>query len=301
MFRKFTVKPNPKAPWTQKLRLFDGGAKSFSATFTPGVNVIVGPNGSGKSVLIRALEAFAMQEDGRVSVTPRDGADFKRISTDTYRRAARGVIMDAEWNGTLTWNITPQKLFNLGNHTDAIFEFLESSDEKMQGDGFSMAIFGRNKFSGGEKTSANFAFMFKSFIRMASSSIIFSDEKINSVNEVWGEAFKQFNKIVSEAQESAKRDGLTEKATMLLDEPEMSLDWTRRIELADGLGAPAEAGKQFKFQLIAATHCPALLEIAENVIETVPGYAATMNGFYDWLAKKKQQKQQQKQRMEKQP
>ena len=236
------------------------GTKNFK--FKPGFNVLFGPNACGKSTILKALANYSSIKTGGWSrlQEPLDLVDFgnkgaTKLPQDFAKLSRKAFEAQVDWDGTPTF-------YHHAKNSDAgNFSYLvESADESHDGmttmEDQLATIFGHP--SQGQQRITK---MVKLFQLLKQPPVLTSHKE--KANSVWMECYDRQVKYFN----SLPRTG---PVTVILDEPESSLDITNQIAFWSKVMPMLK-----QYQVIVATHSPFLFTMPGevNLIDMHPGYA----------------------------
>jgi len=227
--------------------------------FKPGVNIVVGPNGTGKSTIIKLISRSFFAEQGGISmVTQPSLSDAFGFGEKSIKWSGYEITHD----GGPVGHYDPDKTYGMayGMFDD---DFFSDGVRSLQ----------LRSVSRGQKTLANLNFIIK---KVADADGIEFGLKKDSVNSLWVNRLELIEKFL-------EKDKTLEPSqkTILLDEPERSLDLLNELSLVQWV---QDMGK--KYQLIIATHSPFLLFVpGVNIIETHRGYTKKIKNRIETIIK----------------
>jgi energy-coupling factor transporter ATP-binding protein EcfA2 len=239
--------------WWPKVKAFEG-QKEF--TFAPkGLTILWGPNGSGKSSLLKLLARLTHCEQGGVPLVSETSVEhFLCRHPDKGHKDGARLISD----GTPVHFFDPSATPGLdGGQFD--FDFTEDAM------GYSMV-----KQSSGQHVNMGMSRILGSITKLEE---VPRKIKTSNVNDLWGAA-------IDAATRSLERTpGLEGPRTLLLDEPERSLDLPSQRKSWEVFG------QQKRFQMIIATHSVFALFIpGATYIDVQKGYLEeSRKALLDWV------------------
>lgn len=221
--------------------------------FKVGVTIVFGPNGCGKSTLLSFMAAF--------SGCGREGGWSKPLEPSWLRdkgypaafasNAPKRLMAEIEWDGTASFLHTPASdapMTAFDMPSDGLLDDYERLSVQMSG------------ASSGQRRILGLSRLFK-IVKKPPDLAKFKGW--SGYNDIWVGAGKAFVKYVK----SLPRTG---PATLLLDEPDRSLDLPNQRDF--WLKVVPSVGKDV--QVIVATHSPfALFTKGAEMLDLVPGYA----------------------------
>lgn len=220
------------------------GRKTFK--FEPGLNVLFGKNGTGKSTLLLLIaRTFHCAQGGYSKITQTSVWDMQ-VNTDNKDLPSGYRI---QHDGNMVFFLDPDKDVGImGDSFDN--DFME---EAVKGVGLKC-------LSQGERAVFKLITMFEN---VAIRDRVGGMDK-NCLNDHWKE-------MMIKAEKGMKRNTRvfkTDRCTILIDEPERSLDLENEVRFWRFMKKAVK-----NVQVIVATHSPFVLFIDDaNFVETTPGY-----------------------------
>jgi energy-coupling factor transporter ATP-binding protein EcfA2 len=248
--RLVIVDPNNTViPWWANIKAFQGKTEF---TFKPGINVLWGRNGSGKSSLVKMLARLTHCEQGGVSkVTSESLREFRPIGGGP--RTGQQLVSD----GKGVWHCDPSVAVGLiGGAFD--YDFMDM--------GVRNTMF---KGSHGETTLMRVFEILKGMKERKVPTIEYKSGKPTKPGvkaDRWQkENYENWLEATKYLREDSKESG---PPTVLLDEPDRSMDIPTQLRFWDTLTAHAK-----NYQMIVATHSMFALDVpGANYIEVDFGY-----------------------------
>ena len=214
-------------------------------TFKPGINIIVGKNASGKSTLLKLIARHFHCEQGGISYLTNQS--IHELFGFKEKKKYKGYKITHD--GQPVGYYSPDK--EIGVHGSAF-------DDDFMHEGIE-SLFTRD-FSQGQKTIRNISNITK---KLSTTNEIKCSMNKDSVNDYWV-------KKIDNAYELLNRGKTLKlsKKTILLDEPERSLDLENELAFFSILEKIKD-----KYQIIIATHSPYAFFISDaHYIEITRGY-----------------------------
>lgn len=232
--------------------------------FKPGINFLFGPNACGKSTIIRALATYSgIKSGGWTSFQdPLDLANFGERSKIQLPKGYKRLVRDA-FEAEVTWDGTPTMLYDSRNSDAGGMAYLfENAEESHDGittmEDQLQTIFG--KPSAGQQRLIKLI----KILQMLKNPPKLEKAPMERCNDTWQNCY--------DAQKAYfKSLPRTGPVTILLDEPESSLDIMNQITFWSKI-VPRLAG----YQTVIATHSifALMAPAGYNVIDLKPGYFA---------------------------
>lgn len=230
--------------------------KIESLAFTPGLNIIWGKNGAGKSTILRLIAKMFHAEQGRFStITQSSIMDLFPSLFANKKEVKLPQGVEIIHNGRGIGYYDPcAKVGLIGGSFDDDF-YLEGIQSTMR------------KASSGQWTIGDVGGLWTKMEKKETFLPVWkmNKERVNS-------HYRKRLELVEEFFKSNTKDEQWQKEirpTMLLDEPDRSLDMPNQVKLWKGLQIQAKR----KYQIIAASHSPFALNLPEaNYIEISDGY-----------------------------
>ena len=232
--------------------------------FKPGMNVLWGPNGVGKSTLIRALSlSLCCEQSGFMAVTRATGMLWFRFFSGLSQGQKRSAMTPAEKT-----QATFRDCFRV-KHDGRVMSFTGAPIGLMAGG----AAFDDDFFAEGLVTAAFRGSAGQTTMhRLGGVLKALSEGRIPLARDMIGDKVNDIWRARRDLLMARRRPTIPEgPPTILMDEPDKSLDIPTQIQLWRYLLRAHEAG----IQIIVATHSPFLLKLAPadvNWIELEPGY-----------------------------
>lgn len=222
-----------------------------SIKFAPGLNVLVGENGSGKSTVLKSIaQMLHCEQGGTQKVTFSSVSELRINFEDSFRIGAKPIH-----DGKPVMYCSPDKAVGLiGGTFDWDFGMT----------GIQNALF---KGSSGQTTVQRLG---------PSLGVILGREEVPSVE--WTHEAERFKgrstlKRIMDGKKPAK--GKHSRSTLLLDEPDRSLDMNHQI----GFWVRTAIAAKKRLQVIAAAHSPLVFFLPDvNFIELTEGYVEALQG-----------------------
>jgi len=228
---KFTEKAN-FTPWWDKVAALK---KSPKIEFTDGLNILWGKNGSGKSTVLKAISKSFYSEQGGTSVVT-ETAIYKGFSGFSKCLSAG---YEFEHDGQAVSSFDSTKKYGV-NYNELDYDFMKLAMN-------SVAF----KGSSGESVLNTYANLFSE----KPDGKIKWEVSRESVNDLWVKKLDQLEEVFKPNIEVGNK-------TILMDEPDRSLDWDMASNFWNGI----ELVKNFQF--IIATHNPLVFKLKNaNFIE----------------------------------
>ncbi len=235
-------------PWWSKVKSLEGVKK---LSFKPGLNILWGRNGSGKStVLTLVARSFHAEQGGHSIVTHesaravfRDGLGLRTGATGSDPMFTGATF---KHDGKPIFYANPNTVIGLmGGGAAFDDDFLVEGVQAML-----------HKGSAGETT------IYRTNVALRGIGTLVKEIIYKAGgNEVWQRREQKIRKSLKANAESGPY-------TVLLDEPDRSLDLDRVVRLWQGIPSVAD-----KYQMIVATHSPYALRVeGANYVELTPGY-----------------------------
>lgn len=219
--------------------------KNSEFKFEPGLNIIFGKNATGKSTLLQLLAmTFHCYDGGYPKVTQSSIAEIMGGLLDQERKKGYSV----EHDGNLVFYINPDMEVGLKGG---------SFDNDFMAEGV-QNLFNRNR-SQGERSLGKMTKIFEDMDKQDDVIYTFHED---CVNDVWAKKLQHGLHILKNPT-----IGNTGRKTILIDEPERSMDFENEIKFWGFIKRMAE-----RDQVIVATHSPFALYTDANFIQTTYGY-----------------------------
>ena len=253
MIKSFKVKKvaHLPLPWWEKVPDL-ATKKAFD--FHPGLNILWGPNGCGKTTLLICLARILHCEQSGI---PRITETSIRNLLDRNQFGGNEVINDVLSSFKLDFDGQPVHFFNPSSTPG-----LAHGGAAIDDDFFNAETIGgfMAKRSSGQGVVANLGRVLKSVVSLPS---VTSSMDPDRVNDLWSPRIRRSLEYVNSANiELGQR-------TILLDEPDRSLDLLHALELWDLMANEWSA----KMQIIVATHNPLVFGIkGVHIIDLHDGY-----------------------------
>lgn len=234
--------------------------KQKQFNFKKGINIIIGPNGCGKSTLLKLISKYLLCEDKSKSECPKRGLDFpKNLFKDISLEAMElndGVDIKYDYSVVSFHLRSPKEMKNEESMSNfnSFCSFITGASSSM---GENMLVALNSLF--------NLAFNKDTELAFPISKL---EEKINFVNEIWKENFKNLLNYYKKNHIKTEQKVFT----FLLDEPDRNLDISNIESVYNILSY-----KRKDIQLIAVIHNPILIyKLSKldyiNFIELEKGY-----------------------------
>ncbi len=221
-----------------------------SIEFKPGLNVVIGDNGSGKSTLITALATLLhCRQENWPRVTTESLLAFNRPNG-----LADGLLLEhdgapARYMGTD---------HDVGLTPDA--KFIRATSSVL--DTRRLEIKALNRMSSGQATLVQLGRFMRAEPKKVRTSIKERDRLPSEMQVVYDVATESLTNVV-------KRRGALKEPVVLLDEPDISMDFAKQALVWKQIRQLAESYTQ----VIVASHSPfAVKAPGAHYIETAPGY-----------------------------
>jgi predicted ATPase len=239
---EITDEKNLPTPWWAKVKTLK---KVTELTFKPGINVIVGRNAAGKSTVITLLARhFHCEEDGITCITESSLSTlFKKLFEDDPYPDGYKVRHDGQPVGYFS----PDDI--IGSGATFNYNFLEDDlNNRMM------------KASQGQKTMMN---VMRTVEKLRKTEKLLQTMNEKYVNDLWANRIRIVKKLL-------KGTGPKGQKTLLLDEPERSLDLENEIVFFQQL-------RKMDLQVIMATHSVFAFMMKDvNFIELNRGYVKSI-------------------------
>lgn len=247
MIKSITINDIKNLPirWANKVQWLNDNVKT-PIEFTDGINLIVGSNGSGKTSLIKMLAYYLHCEQGGYSKITTESID--NLVEWTYSKPT--VFYDGA-----TVEHDGQICFYSGDRTVGLNSGQFDDDFLRQG---IQNLMDNQELSSGQKTMNKLDSVFRNIDK----ENIEGRNLENMINPVWKEKYLLSIQVLDNP--TIKKG----KKTLLLDEPDMNLDYVNQLILFKQLQTLSE-----HFQIIMTAHSLASVLMKDvNVIETTPDY-----------------------------
>ena len=251
MIEKLTITNTSKlpTPWWSTVKQLK---KIKDIEFKPGMNIIVGKNATGKSTIITLLARHFHCEQGGISLItePSLSTLFTHLHDDDPYPDGYKVRHDGQPVGFFS----PDKIVGHKGYLDYDFIAEDLSNRQMRA-------------SQGQVTMVN---VIRTIQTLHKTDRIEGTMSPDSVNDLWARRIKIVRKLLKGTMPKGPK-------TLILDEPERSLDLENEIEFFN-------QAKQAKLQIIMASHSVfAFMMKDANIIELNRGYAKNMKEKMDEL------------------
>lgn len=245
MIRSLDIKDPAKTPveWLPKVKSL---AQPMTFEFTPGLNILWGPNGSGKSTLITLMaRVFHCEQSGMPVMTQSSVDTLAGGFNDKFVRL-KGFVL--KHDGQPVRCVDPSKTPGIiGGQFDDDFFALGVSSMMAKG-------------SAGQTTYMRAGQIIDQMAKDTPPEMEFKILK-SQVNSVWVEK-------IEKAEALLKGSGKKGPLTILMDEPDRSLDLPSQVAMWRFVRAYSK-----RYQIIVAAHSLFALHLPEaNYIELAPGY-----------------------------